>query len=207
MQQQINLLQPPLTQPRQVLSPRQLALGVLGLCLLLGLMSVLQWQDTRRLARQQIQLQQKHAALEQSVAELDKELAAREPDAALQKELARVDAELQRKQRVLARIQGRSFGNSAGFAPVFVGLARQRLDGLWLTGLHVSAGGQALDLQGSALDPALVPRYLQRLRAEPGLKGMEFETFLMQRPQGGRTHIDFDLRSKAGARAEAGGRR
>lgn len=202
MQQQINLLQPPLTRPRQVLSLAQLSRASAAVVVLLIAVSSLQWWQGRQLEQRQIAIQQKHESLKQSVTALQDKLAQRQPDAALQAELAQVDAELQRKQKVLTQIEGRHFGNNEGFAQVFVGLARQRLDGLWLTGLHIRRGGQSLDLHGAALDPALLPRYLQRLRQEPGLKGMAFERFLMHRPDEHSNHVEFDLRSTPASSAQ-----
>lgn len=195
MQQQINLLQPPLTRTRQALSVGQLGWAAAAVAVVLLALSSLQWWQGQRLEQEQLGLKQKHDSLNQSVTQLQNTLAERQADPALKRELARVDRELQHKQKVLIQIQGRHFGNTEGFAEVFVGLARQRLEGLWLTGLHIRGGGQALDLHGAALDPALLPRYLQRLREESSLRGMAFESFMMQRPEDNANHVEFNLRS------------
>jgi MSHA biogenesis protein MshI len=195
MQQQINLYQPPLKRAPQALTLKHVGLAAAAVALLLILISTGQYWHGRTVHARLAKLNKQQGALSQTVKQLQKTLAQRQPDPALQAQLARLDSQLQHKQRVLTQIKGRDFGNSEGFARVFVGLARQRLDGLWLTGLNISQGGQALDLRGSALDPQLLPRYLQRLGQEPGLQGINFETFLMQRPAQGGNHIDFDLKS------------
>jgi hypothetical protein len=54
--------------------------------------------------------------------------------------------------------------------------ARQSLDGVWLTGFEIDAGGRELALSGRALGAELVPRYLERLNHESLLQGRQFSS-------------------------------
>lgn len=192
--QQINLYQASLRRPRQVLSLAQvgLAAGVLLGVLLLG--SGLQWWGM--LHNQQLlqTVKTEQAELEAAITALTEQLASSSNDSELKKTLSKKETELQDKQFVLEALTGRHFGNNQGFAEQFTGLARQHLEGIWLTGLYIHAGGEKLNLQGSTYEPELVPLYLQRLAQEPSFTGIEFKTFLMQRAEKS-SQIDFDLRS------------
>ena len=92
-------------------------------------------------------------------------------------------------------LSGRQFGNAKGFAEQFVGLSRQHVAGVWLTGLYIHAGGTKLNLNGSTYSPESVPKYLQNLSQEAGFRGLEFQTFLMERVDQSSL-VNFSIRSK-----------
>ena len=75
------------------------------------------------------------------------------------------------------------FSNTTGFSEFFVAFARQHISGIWLTGFEISGSGESMRLQGRTIDPAQVPRYVQRLSAERSLIGKEFEVFTLARPE------------------------
>jgi hypothetical protein len=169
MSQQINLYNPQFEHQTQIFTPRALA-GALGaLCLaLLALAAV----DEVRVAR----LQGEADAGARRVAQAEKRLAEatvayppRARDAHLAAELQDADAEHAALQRVRERIERGELGDTHGYAEDFRALARQSVDGLWLTGVTIA--GSDIGVRGRALDPALVPGYLTRLRNEPVLQG------------------------------------
>lgn len=192
--QQINLYQSSIRSPRQVLTVPQLGVAAMVLIGVLAVTSGLQWWWLHRSEQQVNTAKQEQTQLMQEIEQLSKQLALSSNDSELKKTLGSKETELQDKQYVLQALTGKHFGNSQGFAEQFTGLARQHLDGIWLTGLYIHAGGEKLNLQGSTYEPELVPRYLQRLAQEPSFQGIEFKTFLMQRADKS-TQIDFDLRS------------
>ena len=71
--------------------------------------------------------------------------------------------------------------------------ARQAPKGIWLTGFVVQAGGEGLVIRGSALQPALVPSFLQRLTEEPTLAGTHFGLLQIEREDAATRQVDFTL--------------
>jgi hypothetical protein len=99
------------------------------------------------------------------------EFAPRTKDSRLEAELAGAQAEHDALRRVADVIQRGDLGNTEGYAEYFRALARQNVDGLWLTGVTITGAGTEIGVRGRALDPALVPGYLARLRNERVLQG------------------------------------
>jgi hypothetical protein len=64
-----------------------------------------------------------------------------------------------------------AWASASRAAEYFRALARQSVEGLWLTGVTVGGAGSEIGVRGRALDPALMPGYLTRLRNEPVLQG------------------------------------
>jgi Tfp pilus assembly protein PilN len=194
--QQINLFQASLRTPRQWLSVSQLAIAVSVLFGVLIAISSVQWWWLNRSNSQLQAAKQSQLKLAQRVDQLSKQITLSSNDSELKKSLSDKESELEDKQYVLQALTGKHFGNTSGFAEQFTGLARQHVNGVWLTGLYIHAGGEKLNLQGSAYEAELVPRLLQRLAQEPSFQGIEFKTMLMQRAEKS-TQINFDLRSTA----------
>jgi len=195
--QQINLYQDEFRPRREVLSLRQ-ALAALG-ALLLVLLALSVWQAARNLALT-TQLEAARQTLHQNetrLASLRKAQAIRKPDPALAKAVQQLAKRVETKGRVLAVLTGKRFGNTEGFVPQLTGLARQRIEGLWLTELRLYGGGTRLDMAGNALKPELVPRYLQRLSNEEVFSGTAFETFRLARQKKGTGWVIFELHSQA----------
>lgn len=191
---QINLYQSILRAPRQVLTVPQLAIAASVLFAVLGAISATQWWWLHHNEQLLVSVKQEQAQLTQDIDRLSKALALSSNDTELKKTISDKENELQDKQTVLQALTGKHFGNTTGFAEQFTGLARQHVQGVWITGLYIHAGGEKLNLEGSTYEAELVPRYLQRLAQEPSFKGIEFKTFLMQRADKS-SQIDFDLRS------------
>lgn len=195
--QQINLYQDALRPAREYLALAQLGrfLGwlVLGLVVVNTGQVIITWRANQQLGI----LQTEQTQLQTQVSQLQQQLQARAAEnnaAVLQNQMTQLDMQLQNKQQVVQLLTGRHIGNVKGFATQFGGLARQHIDGLWLTGLYIHDGGEKLNLRGSTSSPDLLPKYLQRLALEPSFQGIEFKTFLMQRAKD-RAQVDFDLRS------------
>lgn len=99
------------------------------------------------------------------------------------------DQVTQLEKQVAARLQVREllsrglFSNTTGFSEFFVAFARQHVNGVWLTGFDIVGAGESMRLQGRTVDPAQVPRYVQRLSAERSLAGREFQVFTLSRPE------------------------
>jgi len=193
--QQINLYQDAFRPRREVVTSGQVLIGLgvlLGVLVLIGV-----WQGWRnsQLAAEVEALRQTVAAREARADELQQSAAQRRPDPRLVETVKRLEGRVEIKRQVLTVLSGRSFGNTDGFVPQLTGLARQRIEGLWLTGLRLYDGGTRLDMTGNALRPELVPRYLQRLANEDIFAGTVFQTFRLDRPEDRPAWIHFVLHS------------
>jgi Tfp pilus assembly protein PilN len=118
----------------------------------------------------------------QSLEELGRRALVRPTDTAMAAELATLESLTAAPDSVYAALERDSFNDIKGYSDILVALARQDLPQLWLTGIQIEGAGNDLVLRGRAFDAARVPQYLQRLSAEPVLKGMRFETFGVARP-------------------------
>jgi len=191
--QQINLYQSQLQQHKSHLSSSQLLKAVAVVSgLMLGLLVFYGVQLNQRQAELEI-VEAAQATKMAQLENLQTQIQARQKDPKLQ---ARVDAlmlEISNKQRVMKVLGEQRFGNSEGFAAHVSGLARQRIDGLWLTQVRISQGGETLSMKGQALKAELLPRYLQRLSTEAVFAGKNFETLSMSRNHDQPGRLDFEL--------------
>ena len=201
MSQQVNLYQPILRSQPKVFS----ALTILqfGGLLLLGLSLIYgyaRWQDAK-LSRDVTSLQAQQDALLQRIEEFNTRYPVKQKNPDLERQQVSLIADRSGKARALEVLSDGVFGNTQGFSGYLEGLARQHVEGVWLTGVTISAGGEQLGLTGSTLDAQLVPRYLRQLSAESAFKGREFKTFQMQRGEA-PPHIDFTLNTAATSTAQ-----
>lgn len=100
----------------------------------------------------------------------------------LQDQVADLEKQIAARLRVRELLGRGIFSNTTGYSDYLVAFARQHVTGLWLTGFDIVGAGEDMRLQGQTSDPALVPRYVQRLSAEQVLAGKDFQVFTMSRP-------------------------
>ena len=171
MSQQINLFNPLFVQKKQIFSAATMAvsLGVLAAGLAaLGLAAKLRAADLQAQARHgatQVEQAQKR------LAEASAEFAPRQKDPNVAVELDKAQAELLGLKDVSDTIKSGELGNVQGYAEYFRALARQSVDGLWLTGVNIAGAGLDIGVRGRAMDPAMVPGFLGRLRNERVMQG------------------------------------
>lgn len=108
--------------------------------------------------------------------------AQRTKNKALEEDAQKAEEESASLQRQFDVLKGGDFGNTEGYSEYFRAFARQVVDGLWLTGLSLTAGGNEVGIHGRTLRPELVPVYINRLKSEPVMKGKAFATLEMQAP-------------------------
>lgn len=139
------------------------------------------------------QLKQKTAMAE--LQKIQKQLSLRKKDMNLAKRLTEKTAELTNKQKVLNILSRDEFGNTKGFIEHVSGLARQRIEGLWLTKIRIANGGTDVALHGTTLKAEYVPKYLQRLSSEKIFTGTEFESLSMVRQKKKKKWLNFSLQN------------
>jgi hypothetical protein len=218
MSQQINLFNPQFQLQKKIFSVNAMAaaLGVIMVALVgtgvLAKVRVTRLEADVARGEQQVQAAQKR------LVEATAQFAPRTKDVRLEAELTEAQAELDALQRVADVIQRGDLGNTEGYAEYFRALARQGVDGLWLTGVSISGAGKEIAVRGRALEPALVPGYLARLRNERALQGKPVgsmqigqATTVKVRGADGKEadapapYVEFSLQSAAGAAVSAPG--
>ncbi|MCS0584820.1 hypothetical protein NX784_24840 [Massilia pinisoli] len=171
MSQQINLFNPQFQPQKKLFTVKGMAC-VLGV-LVVGI-AVAGVFAKVRVARLETEVAQGEANVQKAQKRLEvatAEFAPRTKDARLEAELAEAQNERDALRRVADVIQRGDLGNTQGYAEYFKALARQSVDGLWLTGVSITGAGMDIGVRGRALDAALVPGYLARLRNERILQG------------------------------------
>jgi len=171
MSQQINLFNPDFLQQKKVFTASAMAasLGVVALGL-----AVVTVAAKVRVAGLQAQAELGAGQLDKTrkrLAAVSAEFAPRRQDPKLAEELAQSQGELLDLKEVAAVIERGELGNTQGYAEYFRALARQSVDGLWLTGVSIAGAGLDIGVRGRAMDPALVPGFLVRLRNERVMQG------------------------------------
>lgn len=200
MNQQVNLYHPMFRRTRPVFSAsallQALAVTLVGLGLLYGYPA---WQ-VHILEGEVAGLERQREATVASIADLDTSLPRREKSKLLASEVERLARQVGQRQALLELFTERVTGRSYGLSDYLEGLARQRVDGLWLTGLSVTSGGDALEISGTATSPELVPMLVRRLSDESAFDGASFSYLTLdrqpgdERPEDGPL-IDFTLRT------------
>lgn len=201
--QQVNLYQPILRKQKKIFS----AVTMLEICAIfvVGLLAIYAyglWQG-QALRQEAQRLQSQRRASARRLESLSRQASRGVPSTILQHRRQHLEAVLARRQQALGLLRGRSVGNTRGFAGSFRGLARQRIKGLWLTGVSIDDGGDQITLVGRTYSDRLVPRYLQLLGKEPSFRGTDFRKVMLKRDKKHARLIDFRLSTSSGH----GGRR
>ncbi|GAB4175951.1 MAG: hypothetical protein OHK0026_11590 [Rhodocyclaceae bacterium] len=217
MSRQINLYNRALRAKREFITGYTLILGlaviVLGLALTYGYYQFRLGQMAREAARVEQDLKQQRDEL----ARLSEEAARVRRSPKIAAELAALEARLKAHEEVARALDAGVLGSASGFSELLRALARQSLDGLWLTGLSIGAAGTQLTIEGRTLDPELVAEYIRRLGAEASMRGRGFDALHIAPPEPAaqRTaqpadetpaqprHIAFVLRAGGDAKADS----
>ncbi|HET7199599.1 MAG TPA: PilN domain-containing protein, partial [Burkholderiales bacterium] len=92
--------------------------------------------------------------------------------------------------------------NPNAYSEYLRAFARQTVQGVWLTGIQISEGGEQLSLTGRAVRADLVPVLIGRLRQEPVLRGRPLDALAITRTgsagkDGRNSIVDFSVTSPA----------
>jgi Tfp pilus assembly protein PilN len=193
VRQQVNLLAPMYRKQRALFSSRV----SIGICLLvtacLALIYVATIWRGSALAAEQAQLAEARDLSTRRLNELALQLQGK-GNPQLDAEIAGLTAERDRKAQALAALASREVATTAGFSPQFIALARQQLNGVWLT--RIELAGSQITLQGGTESEDLIPRYLRRLGGEEVFAGTAFQQALLERGAEGARELRFELRTQ-----------
>lgn len=191
IRQQINLLQDELRERKPVLPAIQLVLASAAAIAVMALVAF--WMNHRlqapraELAWLDAEIQARGA----TVAQLATRLEAHKPDPALALEARRLEERLDHLRRITAITIAPGAGQR--LSAYLEGLGRQRPEGLWLTRIIVANGGTDVALGGSALEPGLLPAYLESLGTEPAFAGLTFGKLVIERSAAEPRRLDFRI--------------
>jgi len=171
MSQQINLFNELFEQKQQRFTARTMALAAAVLVLGMAGMGGFAGMRVNALQREAGAGAAQLDKAQKRLATVSAEFTPRQSNVALAGELGEAETRLLALRRVSELIARGGIGNPQGYAEYFRALARQRVEGLWLTGVRIGGAGQDIGVRGRALDPALVPGFLGRLRNEPVMQG------------------------------------
>ena len=198
MRQQVNLFQSVLVDKPKPLQVRQFGLLVLAWAAVLLLFGLLGQQRLNTSISDLAELQQQHEIVQARVTTLEANIASRRPDPRLAERAHSFEQKLISLKELLNYLSRLGEADNDLFIEVLDGLARHRMEGLWLRQLKLGRRGQDVQLAGSAVRPDLVPRYLQSLASKDVLGGQIFSSLEMTLLEQGAGVVEFSLESKPG---------
>jgi type IV pilus assembly PilN-like protein len=194
MSQQINLFEARFRRQKPHFSALTMALAVLAFAVLALLIRELYAYQNRSLEATLAQTEQRVAQLRDQVFRLGREFGDQGRSTALVDEVARLEEQLRVRRSLLDGIQGGASRNVEGFSPYLAALARQSMQGVWLTGVEIGSGSDNLVLKGRVLESELLPVYIQRLNREPLFNGRTVrELRLAAKNEAGKRYVEFSL--------------
>lgn len=182
MNQQINLYQPMFRRQEKVFSALTMLQTISLFLVVLGIIYFYGQSQLKPLQDQVRKLSRDTASLQAQVNKYRKQVPPAGRSKLLENEIARLQRELEQRRQIRDILAHREIGNSIGFSRYMEALARQHVQGTWLTGVAIDNGGKSLSLHGKTLASELVPRYIQRLGSEQILAGISFNAMDLQRP-------------------------
>jgi hypothetical protein len=210
----LNLVNPAFRPRRLIVSAGRLALAAASVAA--GLIAADLWLG-RQAADLQAQAKANEAQLagmRERLAAIGRQAASYRPDAELSRRAGEAETLLRIRESAVAALDAGAGGSATGFSEIMRALARQSIDGLWLTGFTIDSGGAELSLAGRALDADLLPAYITRLGGEAVMRGRAFAALKLGEPNPIGTdakasaapasagYVEFRLASRAGGSAE-----
>lgn len=183
MSQQINLFNPIFLKQKKYFSavPMAQALGLL----LIGSVLVAGYAKYQvlNLGKEAVITSTQLAEAQTQLIKVKAEFGPRVKSPALEEQIRKAEAEMLSLKQVFDILQKGDIGNTKGYSGYLRAFSRQIIDGVWLTHLNIVGAGNEISMQGRALQPELVPAYMNRLKREPVMQGKAFGTLEMHMPQ------------------------
>ncbi|MBB5021268.1 PilN domain-containing protein [Desulfurispira natronophila] len=184
MQQQINFYQEQFREKPITLPTRRLAVIIAVVLTFFAMLSAWQIFSLSRVNSTLAQWQERHHEAQQQVETYTQLYPKPQLDASLDGRIEQTRSQLGQQQQLLGLLQGEgSRYNLSGFSAHLVALARQTVDGAWLTNILLYDGGQNIALMGTANSASQVPVLLNALSREEPYQGQRFGNFAMARQQ------------------------
>ena len=190
MLQQVNLYEPIFREDHKLFSATAICAGLGVVAVGLAAITAFSWWRVQSLDRQLLAVHAQETTQKRLTADADAIVDLAQSHDTIEIHLKAMAVELGRRQQALRYLRGGdSVGSSdavqahRGFAGRMTALARQQLDGLWLTGATFVAGSGSFELTGAAVSADLVPIYLERLANEPAIAGTRLQSIEIRQPK------------------------
>ncbi len=182
MSQQINLYNADFEEKKKFFGAFALAQAVLLLVVGVLAMSVYAQRSVAMLQKEADAGSARLAKKKAQLALVAVEFAPRTKSPELEAEVSDAEAQLASLKRITEVVDRGELGNANGYSEYFKALARQHVDGLWLTGLAITGAGCDIGVSGKATDASLLPGFLARLTQEKILQGKAFGSLQISQP-------------------------
>jgi len=182
MLQQVNLYEPIFREDHKLFSAITICVGLGAVAAGLAAITTFYWMHVVSLDRQLRAVHAQESAQDKLIAQAKAIVEQAGSQQTIDDHLKAMAIELARRQQALRYLRGGDAGGdgmmhaSGGFVGRMTALARQQMDGLWLTGATFVSGSDGFELTGAAMSGDLVPIYLGRLTNEPAIAGTRLQT-------------------------------
>jgi hypothetical protein len=189
MLQQVNLYEPIFREDHKLFSAITICVGLGAVAAGLAAITTFYWMHVVSLDRQLRDVHAQESAQDKLIAEAKGVVEQAGSQQTIDDHLKAMAIELGRRQQALRYLRGGDPGGDGtvhanrGFVGRMTALARQQLDGVWLTGATFVSGSEGFELTGAAMSGALVPIYLGRLTNEPAIAGTRLQTIEIRQPK------------------------
>lgn len=189
MMQEVNLLVPELRP-----APERLALGQVGAvwCGLAALLlAISSWQGIGvwRLASEKADKQARADVLSAANDSLRSSFSTT-PEPQLVARVKQLRETLQNQALMVKAVKAYQGGSGRGFASYLEDLAAHRVDGMTLSRIELTDGGNRIQLSGETVAPVNVPVFLERLSDGDSFRGHRFDEFRLEAQESGLLHFD-----------------
>jgi len=189
MLQQVNLYEPIFREDHKLFSAITICVGLGAVAAGLAAITTFYWMHVVSLDRQLRAVHAQESAQDKLIAQAKAIVEQAGSQQTIDDHLKAMAIELGRRQQALRYLRGGDPGGDGtvhanrGFVGRMTALARQQLDGVWLTGATFVSGSGGFELTGAAMSGALVPIYLGRLTNEPAIAGTRLQTIEIRQPK------------------------
>lgn len=131
--------------------------------------------------------------LSKQIEAISRSLPANGKNQLMESEISRLTTQLENMKKIQGALSTGSFGNASGFSDHLEALAREHVDGAWLTSITIANGGGKLTLEGKSIDAELVPVYIKRLATAPVFRDQKFNILDLERIPGADDMLSFNI--------------
>ena len=201
MSQQVNLFNPVFMKQKKYFSVSTMMQALMLILLGSALFYAYAVYQVKEMRQQSDETAKRYATDQARLASYANELSPQKSNQLLDDEVQRLEVQAKAQQELIQSLNAGVIGNAKGYSEYMRAFARQSLQGLWLTGFSISGDAAQMSLSGAALNPDLVPAYMQRLKREPAMRGKSFAALQMQQAAANndnpraRRYIEFTLQS------------